>query len=245
MDLARIFPPAEAIPFAGTVVRVRPLTLAQLAELQGWLGTVAPHPFDAAAEGWEVADGAGRRELARELIGPSFAWPVRLFSPAGDAILFGTAAGRLQLAALAIDGDFPAAELGRATEADWARLGRAAMGADPLRQILRAIEGDETDGAGAGEINWGAFVAAVIDQTGWTINQVGEHTFGQLAAVQSRGESNLPAIEPRDGETVAEAVSRRRALLGLPDEEPAADPAEMAADLARGADLMRRLASGQ
>ncbi len=249
MSLLDLFPQPRALPFAGGTVRVRPFTLGQLAELQGWLAELVPHPFEAGQAAFAQADPADLPALVAAAIVQADGWPVALGSRLGD-ILLSTPAGRRELARLAL-GDlnpgFDPAEALEASDEEWGALARVAYGVDPLASLVRLLDGPEEEPSdpadtAADPTPWGAIVADVVKETGWTLDVVAHLTPGQLATIRAGGERPEPALPVRAGESADETRRRHRELLGLGDEEPdaATDPA-FAAELQAQLDLVERI----
>jgi hypothetical protein len=216
VDITRVLPVPTPVVLAGRTWLVRPLQLRQVAELQGWLAHVADRSplaahraaIAAAPEGHARDVAAARAYLALE------AWPIRFGSreaspywstPMGARFFLHVALER----AISSGGADPDPK--SLSPAEWAELGSAAFGADPLEELVGVLE--PTPEAIAEPMNWAKAFAEVARETGWTFEQIGELTVGQFLAYRTRGEVAGGTVAPRPGETIGQAARRRAAVF--------------------------------
>jgi hypothetical protein len=227
LDLTHLFPQPIEVDFAGRRVLARPLRLRQLAALQAWLNAALPDPSGPAASA--IAAGGQDDEARRRLLVGAYAeaeaWPVRVGSPAGDFAL--DRWGRAAFLTIALAEHNPGlagddfGRLARSAEpGDWPALMRAAFGPfDPGQAIARMIDPEaftaDDDRADREPPDWCALVVQVMHDAGWTFEQAGELTPGQLAAYRTKCAPADFDVPPRPGESREQANARRRAYFDL------------------------------
>ena len=215
--LTVVIPAPRPVAVAGRGFLVRPATLRDLAEIQGWLDARFPDPLDAIGEqlfGPEPAQGTERDRLLTEA---ELAWDEGppLWDDARGAALLATAEGASVLLWVALRRDNPgftpeaAADLSLAiTAAEYLAVRRAFIGSDTGHEITRLMLGDAWRPAPGPKPTWAECVHSVAEAMGWTYSQVYDLTLSEFGRAARRGK---PAEAP--GATIRGDIKAEWAAL--------------------------------
>lgn len=99
--VTRVLPIPRQIPLAGKEHMADELQLKDLAQIQGWLEVVDPHPLQEIPPAWADPNPETRLERLRAAWSRANAWPIRFGSPEAWSLLYSDA-GRLLLLHLSV-----------------------------------------------------------------------------------------------------------------------------------------------
>ena len=233
-SILRVIPLPRPVVLAKERLFASELRLRDLAQIELWLESLFPSPYDVA--GGAIEAGAGTRALAwKQLLGATldaqFDWPKTIGHPDADRAMSGRE-GRILVMRLSLGPiesavvlDRVARDYDKITVAEWSKFQRVAWGNEPLKIMMDLIDGpsaSDPDGDDYG-VNW----------EGWWVKYhrnmpsgppFADLTMSQFAAWRRDGEEYTATVDGENDPNWRAVAARRKAFwdsLGVnPGQEP-------------------------
>jgi hypothetical protein len=225
--LSRVWPQPVGLTIGGRLVMVAEYRLADLATLQTWLETQAPHPLAKIPPAEDDADPDTRPERLRDAMKALADWPPRIGSIAATMLL-ASMEGRLMQLFVSMARAKPETSIDDAisvladtTPADFRSVRRVAWGVAAWREIVSELAPDTED---ADPMDWGKELFRLAEAFHWTPDQVGDLTIGQWRLLASGGSADEYQGRPRSGESMWDAIQRDAKIFGYDPNQKGTEP---------------------